>query len=86
MNKKTKKVQPKKITKQHTPLSYTEGYWEENSLWNINIVARANALIYKKIDKWAKKYAKSSSWLGKWYCQIQINRLKNKLQCYKNKP
>jgi len=91
MNKKTKKVQLKKITEQHTPPPYTEGYWEEtvlenNSYWDADVIAKINAPIYKKIDKWAKKYAKASSWLGKWYCQIQIDILRNKLQRYENKP
>jgi len=90
MNKKTKKVQHKKIIEQHIPPPYTEGYWEEtilenNSYWDVDMIAKANAPIYKKIDKWAKKYADASSWLGKWYYQIQIDKLRNKLHRYENK-
>lgn len=41
--------------------------------------------IYKKIDEWSDKYAKASSNFGKWYCQIQIDKWKKKLQSYENK-
>ena len=89
MNKKTKKAQRKKIIEQMPP-PYTEGYWEEamlenNSYWDVDLIAGANAPIYKKIDKWAKKYDKASSWLGKWYCQIQIDKLRSKLIRYESK-
>ena len=87
MNKKTKKAQRKQLIEEYAPLHYTEGHWEEavlenNSYWDIDAINKANAPIYKKIDKWAKKYAEASSWLGKWYCQIQIDKLRNKLVRY----
>jgi hypothetical protein len=90
MNKKTKKAQRKKIIEQIPP-PYTEGHWEEamleeNSYWDVDVIIKANAPVYKKIDKWTKKYDKVSSWLGKWYCQIQIDKLRKKLVQYESKP
>lgn len=58
--------------KQFIPPPYTEGHWDETDV-------KINIPIYKKIDKWSKKYAKSTSNLGKWYCQLQLNKLRKKL-------
>lgn len=55
---------------------------ENNSYYDIDILNKANAPIYKKIDKWKKKYENASSNMGKWYCQIQIDRLIKKLNHY----
>ena len=91
MNKKTKKAQRKKFIEENPPLYLSEGHWEEamleeNSYWDVEVIAKTNAPVYKKIDKWVKKYDKASSWLGKWYCQIQIDKLRNKLVRYESKP
>ena len=56
---------------------------EENSYYDIDIINKANAPIFRKIEKWEKKYAEASSWLGKWYCQTQIDKWKKKLHHYK---
>ena len=55
---------------------------ENNSYYDIDIINKANRPIFKKIEKWEKEYAKASSWLGKWYCQIQIDKYKKKLHHY----
>jgi len=88
MNKKIKKIQHKKNIEQNPPLYLSEGHWEDamlehNGYWDVDMIAKTNNSVYKKIDKWAKKYAEASSWLGKWYCQIQINKLRDKLVKYK---
>ena len=90
MNKKIKKAQRKKIIEQNPPLYLSEGHWEEamlenDSYWDVDIIAKANAPIYKKIDKWFEKYNNASSNLGKWYCQIQIDKLRKKLIRYESK-
>lgn len=85
-----KKNERKKIIEQYKlehPPTYTEGHWdeamlEENSYYDIDIINKANAPIFKKIEKWEKEYAQASSWLGKWYCQIQIDKWNNKLKKY----
>lgn len=56
---------------------------EENSYYDIDILNKANRPIFRKIEKWEKKYAEASSWLGKWYCQTQIDKWKSKLYHYK---
>jgi len=91
MKKKTRKLQNKIIREQHElkqPPPYTEGYWEdamleENSFYDIDILHKHNKPIYKKIELWEKKYDEASSWLGKWYCQIQIDKFRSKLKHYK---
>ncbi len=73
---------------QQTP-HYTEGYWEEamlenNSYYDIDILEKANAKTNKGIKYWEGRYKNASSWLGKWYCQIRIDKLKAKLHHYEN--
>ena len=55
---------------------------ENNSYYDIDIINKANAPIFRKIEKWQEKYNNASSNMGKWYCQIQINKLKKKLHHY----
>jgi len=94
MNKKSKKTQRKKQIEQHEqqmPLYLTEGHWEEamleeNSYYDIDILNKHNKPIYKKIEEWNKRYDEASSWLGKWYCQIQIDKFRSKLKHYESKP
>jgi hypothetical protein len=62
---------------------WEEGMLENNSYYDIDIINKANKPIFKKIEKWEKQYAQASSWLGKWYCQIQIDKYKSKLHKYK---
>jgi hypothetical protein len=56
---------------------------EENSYYDIDIINKANAPIFRKIEEWEHRYANASSNMGKWYCQIQIDRWKKKLHHYK---
>ena len=88
MNKKTKKAQRKKLIEENPPLYLSEGYWEEamleeNSYYDVDIINKANAPIFRKIEEWENKYSDASSWLGKWYCQTQIDKWKKKLHHYK---
>ena len=88
MNKKTKKAQRKKIIEQQPPLYLSEGYWEEamlenNSYYDIDIINNANSPIFRTIEEWENKSSDASSWLGKWYCQTQIDKWKKKLHHYK---
>ena len=69
---------------------YTEGIWEEamlenNSYWDIDYLEEANAKTNQGIKYWEERYANASGNMGKWYCQIRINRLKKKLHHYENK-
>jgi hypothetical protein len=91
MSKKTTKQRNKQIraTYEEQHPHHSEGIWEElnlenNSYYDIDILEKANKPINKKIKLWEGKYAEASSWLGKWYCQIQIDKLKKKLHHYEN--
>lgn len=91
MKKKIKKAQRKAIIKKYeleAPPPYTEGHWEDamlenDSYYDIDILNKHNRPIYKKIEQWEKKYDEASSWLGKWYCQVQIDKARAKLKHYK---
>jgi len=88
--KTTKKQQRKKLIEENPPLYLSEGYWEEamlenNSYYDIDIINKKNTPIFRKIEEWEKKYAHASSWLGKWYCQTQIDKYKAKLHSYESK-
>ena len=58
---------------------------ENNSYWDIDYLEEANKPINAKIEEWRDRYKNASSNMGKWYCQIQIDRYKNKLHKYVNK-
>lgn len=74
---------------QHNPY-HSEGLWEElnlenNSYYDIDILEKVNAKTSQGIKYWEGRYKNASSWLGKWYCQVRINKLKEKLYHYENK-
>ena len=52
---------------------------------DIDWLNKANKPIKKQIKYWQERYANASSNMGKWYCQIRIDRLKAKLHHYENK-
>lgn len=58
---------------------------ENNSYYDIDILNEANAPIQKEIDEWKEKYKNASSNMGKWYCQIRIDKLTKKLYKYESK-
>jgi hypothetical protein len=60
-------------------------YFEDNSYDDIDWLNKANRPIRKKIKYWEERYDNASSWLGKWYCQLQIDKFKNKLHHYVDK-
>lgn len=60
---------------------------ENNSYYDIDILNKANRPINKKIKEWQERYDNASSNMGKWYCQLQIDKWKKKLHHYEdNKP
>jgi hypothetical protein len=62
---------------------WEEGMLENNSYYDIDIINEANAPILNKIKEWQYKYDNASGNMGKWYCQLQIDKLKKKLHKYK---
>ena len=58
---------------------------ENNSYWDIDYLEEVNAKTNKGIRYWQERYANASSNMGKWYCQIRIDRLRSKLHHYVDK-
>jgi len=58
---------------------------ENNSYWDIDYLEEVNAKTNKGIKYWQERYANASSNMGKWYCQIRIDRLRSKLHHYVDK-
>jgi hypothetical protein len=57
---------------------------ENNSYWDIDYLEKAHKKTNEGIKYWEERYANASGNMGKWYCQIRINRLKKKLKHYEN--
>lgn len=55
----------------------------DNSYDDIDWLNKYNAPIYKKIEEWKEKQ-KKSNWIGRWYMQTQIDKLKKQLYHYEN--
>ena len=68
-----------------TTENYNDPMLENNSYYDIDMLNKSNRRVQKKINEWKKKYDNASSWLGKWYCQIQLDKLYKKLNHYENK-
>ena len=58
---------------------------ENNSYWDIDYLEEVNKKANKAIKYWQERYANASSNMGKWYCQIRIDRLRKKLHHYVDK-
>ena len=87
LEKARRKILREEYEQQHP--HYTEGIWEEamlenNSYWDIDYLEKVNKKTNQGILYWEKRKSGASSWLGKWYCQIRINKLKEKLHHYEN--
>jgi hypothetical protein len=84
----TKKLKKELRKKYESTPKITLDEWEEamiadHSYDDIDYLNQANREVQKKIDYWNNYNA--TSWLGKWYKQIQLDRLKRKLFHYKDK-
>jgi hypothetical protein len=92
MNKKFEKNQEKSRRRmlreeyeENNPRIPTEDeLLENNSYWDIDYLEKANAKTNEGIKYWKERYDNASGNMGKWYCQIRINRLMKKLKHYEN--
>jgi hypothetical protein len=92
MNKKFEKNQEKSrrrmLREEHeanNPRIPTEDeLLENNSYWDVDYLEKVNAKTNKGIEYWKERYDNASGNMGKWYCQIRINRLMKKLKHYEN--
>lgn len=57
---------------------------EDNSYDDIDWLNKYNRPVLKKIEKLEQKKQEASSWLGKWYWQVKIDKLKEKLFHYES--
>ena len=55
----------------------------EDSYDDIDYLNKSNRKVQKEIDHWNNH--QPSSWLGSWYKQIQLDKLKRKLNHYQTK-
>jgi hypothetical protein len=91
MNKKFEKNQEKsrrrmlieKWEEENPYIPTDEEILENNSYWDIDYLEKANAKTNKGIKYWQERYNNASGNMGKWYCQIRLNRLYKKLKHYK---
>jgi hypothetical protein len=90
MNKKFEKSRRKMLREEYEqskPIdqkAWEEAMLENHSYYDIDILENANAKTNKGIKYWEERYANASGNMGKWYCQIRINRLMKKLKHYEN--
>jgi hypothetical protein len=88
MNKKFEKSRRKMLREEYeenNPRIPTEDeLLENNSYWDIDYLEEANKKTNQGIKYWEERYDNASGNMGKWYCQIRINRLKKKLKHYEN--
>jgi hypothetical protein len=64
--------------------AWEEAMLENHSYYDIDILEKVNKKTNEGIKYWEDRYANASGNMGKWYCQIRINRLKKKLKHYEN--
>ena len=64
--------------------AWEEAMLENHSYYDIDILEKVNKKTNEGIKYWEERYANASGNMGKWYCQIRINRLKKKLHHYEN--
>lgn len=91
MNKKFEKNQEKsrrrmlieKWEEENPYIPTEEEILENNRYWDIDYLEEANAKTNKGIKYWQERYDNASGNMGKWYCQIRLNRLYKKLKHYK---
>ena len=88
-NKKQEKSRRKMLIEEYREenpyIPTDEEILENNSYWDIDYLEEVNAKTNKGIRYWQDRYANASSNMGKWYCQIRIDRLRSKLHHYVDK-
>ena len=58
---------------------------ENNSYWDIDYLEKANRKTNEGIKYWEERYDNASGNMGKWFCQLQIDKLTKKLHKYESK-
>jgi len=83
--KSRRKMLVEEYQEKHPRIPTEDELLENNSYWDIDILEKANARTNKAIKYWEERYANASSNMGKWYCQIRLDKLRKKLHHYVDK-
>ena len=83
--KSRRKILIEEYREEHPYIPTDEEILENNSYWDIDYLEEANKKTNQGIKYWEERYKNASGNMGKWYCQIRLNRLYKKLHHYVDK-
>ena len=83
--KSRRKMLIEEYREEHPYIPTDEEILENNSYWDIDYLEEANKKTNEGIRYWEERYNNASGNMGKWYCQIRLNRLYKKLHKYVDK-
>jgi hypothetical protein len=83
--KSRRKMLIEEYREEHPYTPSDEEILENNSYWDIDYLEEANKKTNQGIKYWEERYKNASGNMGKWYCQIRLNRLYKKLHHYVDK-
>ena len=83
--KSRRKILMEEYREENPYIPTNEEILENNKYWDIDILEQANVKTNQGIKYWEDKYNNASSWIGKWACQIKIDKLQKKLHKYVDK-
>ena len=83
--KSRRKMLIEEYREEHPYIPTDEEILENNSYWDIDYLEEANKKTNEGIRYWEERYKNASGNMGKWYCQVRLNRLYKKLHKYVDK-
>ena len=83
--KSRRKMLIEEYREEHPYIPIDEEILENNSYWDIDYLEEANKKTNEGIRYWEERYNNASGNMGKWYCQVRLNRLYKKLHKYVDK-
>jgi len=83
--KSRRKMLIEEYREEHPYIPTDEEILENNSYWDIDYLEEANKKTNEGIRYWEERYNNASGNMGKWYCQVRLNRLYKKLHKYVDK-
>ena len=83
--KSRRKMLIEEYREEHPYIPTDEEILENNSYWDIDYLEEANKKTNEGIRYCEERYNNASGNMGKWYCQVRLNRLYKKLHKYVDK-
>jgi hypothetical protein len=83
--KSRRKMLIEEYREEHPYIPTDEEILENNSYWDIDYLEEANKKTNEGIRYWEERYNNASGNMGKWHCQVRLNRLYKKLHKYVDK-